>query len=135
MIDQREALIQYDLTENPRAIVVEFVSHKIADPDHARQLNQQLHLLVRPDLPNRYVLDFAGVSNFTSTAFGALVEFIVDVRNQGGRVVICNMDEFVRFGASILHLPDLAPIADSRRSAVAAIASEEIPWSESTPAV
>jgi anti-anti-sigma factor len=132
MIDPSTPLIQYDLTDNPSTVVVEFISHKIADPDHAHLLEHQLRMLMRPDLPSSFILDFAGVSNVTSTAFGALVSFIRDVRAHDGRVVICNMTDHVRFGADILHLPDFAQFVTTRHMALDAISAPEISWSDTS---
>src|SRR5262249_6861168 len=104
--------------DHPRAVVVEFLSHAIADPTHAAELGQQLRALVRPDLSNRFVLDFHNVRSFSSTGFGALVGFVLNLRKAGGQVLICNMDPFVRFGADIIRLGDYAPIVADRQAAL-----------------
>jgi anti-anti-sigma factor len=103
---------------HPQVVIVEFLSRAIADPTHAAELGQQLGSLIRPDLPNRFVLDFEDVRAFSSTAFGALVSFTLKVRQAGGRVTICNMDEFVRFGADVLRIGDHAEFAEDRQSAI-----------------
>jgi anti-anti-sigma factor len=125
MSSQASALIAYDRVEHPRASVVEFLSHSIADPDHATELSRQLTSLVRPELPDRFVLDFHAVRSFSSTAFGALVGFVLKVRKAGGIALICNMDEFVRFGADIIRLGDYAPIVGSRQEALERLAAGE----------
>lgn len=125
MSSQASALISYELVDHPRAAVVEFLSHSIADPDHATELSRQLASLVRPELPNRFVLDFKNVRAFSSTAFGALVGFVLKVRKAGGIALICNMDEFVRFGADIIRLGDYAPIVDGRQAALDRLAAGE----------
>ena len=112
------AHISYERIDQPRASVVEFLSHSISDPEHATELSRQLASLVRPELPNRYLLDFKAVRTFSSTGFGALVAFVLKVRKAGGQVVICNMDEFVRFGADIIRLGDYAPIVENRQAAL-----------------
>ncbi len=43
---------------------------------------------------------------------------MLKVRKTGGVVVICNMDEFIRFGADIIRLGDYAPIVEDRRMAL-----------------
>ncbi len=118
MSGQPNAHIAYEQIDKPSAVVVEFLSHEIADPDHSSELSRQLAALVRPDLPNRYVLDFQKVRIFSSTAFGALVGFVLKVRKAGGVVVLCNLDEFVRFGADIIRLGDYAPIVENRHAAL-----------------
>jgi anti-anti-sigma factor len=118
MSGQAHALIAYEPMDEPRAVVIEFLTHEISDAGHASELGRQLAALARPELPNRYVLDFQQVRIFSSTAFGSLVGFVLKVRRMGGLVVICNMDEFIRFGADIIRLGDYAPIVESRQAAL-----------------
>jgi anti-anti-sigma factor len=120
------AHIAYELNDDkhPMVVIVEFLSRAIADPAHAAELSQQLCTLIRPEFPNRFVLDFEDVRSLSSTAFGALVSFVLKVRQGGGRVAICNMDDFVRFGADVIRLGDYADFADDRQSAVAAFLDE-----------
>jgi anti-anti-sigma factor len=119
------AIIAYERIDKPGAVVIELLLRAVADPEHAAELGQQLGALVRPDLPNRYVLDFNKVRSFSSTAFGALVSFVLKVRKAGGQVVICNMDEFVRFGADIIRLGDYAPITADRQTALDRLAADQ----------
>lgn len=106
---------------NRMVVIVEFLSRAIADPSHAAELSQQLSTLIRPDLPLRYVLDFAGVRSLSSTAFGSLLSFILKVRHAGGQVAMCNMDEFIRFGADLIRMGNFAQFASDRKSAVTTV--------------
>jgi anti-anti-sigma regulatory factor len=114
------AHIAYELIEeqNPKVVLIEFLSQTIADPTLAAQLGQQLGSLVRPDLPKQFVIDFTKVKTFSSTSFGALVSFILKVREAGGRVKICNMDDFVRFGADVIRMGDFSEFASDRKTAI-----------------
>ncbi len=105
-------------------MIVEFLSQATPDPTHAAELSQQLGALIRPDLPDQYVLDFEGVRSLSSTAFGGLLSFNFAVRRAGGHVAICNIEEFVRFAADIVQIGDFALFADDRPSAIAAILAE-----------
>ena len=125
MSSHETAHISYELIDTPRAAIVEFLSHSIADPEHSSELSRQLATLVRPELPNRYVLDFKSVRTFSSTGFGALVAFVLKVRKAGGLVLICNMDEFVKFGADIIRLGDYSPIVADRQAALDRLAADE----------
>jgi len=107
-------------------VIVEFLTRAIADPVHAVELSQQLCSLIRPDFPNQFVLDFDDVRSLSSTSFGALVSFILKVRQAGGQVAICNMDEFVRFGADAIRLGDYAEFADSVQSAINTFLKESV---------
>ena len=121
-----QAHIAYELNDDkhPRLVIVEFLDRAIADPTHAAELSQQLCTLIRPDFPNRFVLDFEDVRSLSSTAFGALISFVLKVRQAGGRVAICNMDEFVRFGADVIRLSDYAEFSDDVPTAINAFLEE-----------
>jgi anti-anti-sigma regulatory factor len=125
MSSQPNAHIAYELIDRPCAVIVEFLTHAIADPAHAAELGQQLGALVRPELPKSYLLDFHKVRSFSSTAFGALVSFVLKVRKAGGQVLICNMDEFIRFGADLIRLGDYAPISADRQEALDQLARDQ----------
>ncbi len=118
--------ISYELVEpaQPRVVVVDLLNDSLGDPGHAAQLGQQLNALIRPDLPRRYVLDFHKVRLIGSTAFGALIAFILKVREAEGRVAICNMHNFVRFGADVIHMGDYADFAPDRQTAIDAFLKE-----------
>jgi len=118
------AHIVYELIDQPRVVVVEFLSHAVADPTHAAELGKELHRLIRPNLTTNFLLDFHRVRSLSSTAFGALVFFVLDVGKAGGRVRICNMDELVRFGADVIRLGDYASMHDDRQSALDGFATE-----------
>jgi anti-anti-sigma regulatory factor len=121
-----QAHIAYELDDNehPRVVIVEFLSRAIADPAHAAELSHQLCMLIRPDFPSRFLLDFEDVRSLSSTAFGALVSFALKVRQSGGHVAFCRMDAFVRFGADLIRLGEYTTFADDRRSAIAALLEE-----------
>jgi len=114
------AHFNFDLIDedDPELVLVEFQSHGITDPTHSAELGHQLGLLIRPEFPKNFVLDFHKVRLLSSTAFGALVSFILKLRQAGGRVKVCNMDEFVRFGADVIRLGDYAEFATDRDSAI-----------------
>jgi anti-anti-sigma factor len=110
----------YEIAERggSRVVVVDLLIQSIGDPAHAARLGQQLSALIRPDLPNRFVLDFHNVKLVGSTAFGALVAFILKVREAGGKVAICSMDHFVRFEADVIHMSNYAEFAPDRNTAI-----------------
>ena len=120
------AHIAYELNDDthPKVVIIEFLSRAVADPAHAAELSQQLCTLIRPDFPNRFVLDFQNVRSLSSTAFGALISFVLKVQQADGRVAICNMDEFVRFGADVIRLGDYAEFTDDVQSAINAFLEE-----------
>ena len=83
---RRASDLAIDVTDDmhPTVVVIEFLVHAVADPTAAAQLGQQLSSLIRPELPNQFVLDFKNIRTFSSTAFGALVSFVLKVRTREG---------------------------------------------------
>jgi anti-anti-sigma factor len=115
-----QAHIAYELIDatDPQVVVIEFLSRAIADPGHAYELGEELSSLVRSDLPRQFVIDFKNVRTLGSTAFGEIVAFVRAVRRVGGQVKVCNIDEIIRLGATLIGLDDFAEFAASRRSAI-----------------
>jgi len=111
-----QAHIAYELIDDrdPDVVVVEFLSHEIAGLSQARELREQLDSLVRPDLPQRFVIDFGKVRSLGSTAFGEIVSFARKV----GRLAVCNMDQNLRIGADLIGLDVYADFAANRRAAI-----------------
>ncbi len=116
------AAAHFDFTlideNDPELVLVELLSHSIADPSHAAEFSHQLGLLVRPEFPKKFVLDFHKVRILSSTAFGALFSFALKLKETGGRVKICNMDEFIRFGADVIRLGEYVEYAPDRDTAL-----------------
>jgi anti-anti-sigma regulatory factor len=111
-----QAHIAYELIgdTNPDVVSIEFLSHVIADPAHAHELGEQLDSLIRPDLPQSFVVDFGNVRSLGSTAFGAMVAFA----RKAGHVKVYNIRENLRLGAALSGLDDYAEYATSRQAAI-----------------
>jgi anti-anti-sigma regulatory factor len=108
--------IAYELIEDTthEVVVIEFVSHDITSPAHAQELGEQLHLLIRPQPPQYFVIDCAGVRALGSTAFSEIVSFVHKARP----VWVCNLDDSLRLGASLIGLENWARFAANRRAAI-----------------
>ena len=111
-----QAHIAYELIEdtNHQVVVIEFVSPEITSPAHARELGEQLHSLIRPQSPQYFVIDCAGVRALGSTAFSEIMSFVHKARP----VWFCNLDDTLRLGASLIGLDNWARFAADRRAAI-----------------
>ena len=111
-----QAHIAYELIDDtdPDVVVIDFLSHVMADPAHAHELQEQLESLIRPDLPQNFVIDFRNVRSLGSSAFGAIVTFMRQVH----QVKVCNLDGNLRFGAALSGLDDCTEYAISRQVAI-----------------
>jgi anti-anti-sigma regulatory factor len=111
-----QAHIAYELIDdhNPDVVAIEFRSPEIASQRQARELGEQLDSLIRPDLPQVFVIDFGNVRSLGSTAFSEIVAFARHAR----RVFVCNMPGNLRLGAALIGLDDCAEFVADRRSAI-----------------
>jgi hypothetical protein len=107
--------IAYDVIEatNYQVVVIEFVSHDITSPSHARELGKQLHSLIRSQPLQYFVIDCAGVRSLGSTAFSEIVSFV-----HKRPVWVCNLDNTLRLGAALVGLENWARFAGNRRAAI-----------------
>ncbi len=108
--------IAYELIEgtNHQVVIIEFLSHHITSPAHARELGEQLCSLLRPRPSQYFVLDCAGVRSLGSTAFSEILTFVHKARP----VWFCNLDGSLRLGASLIGLDNWAKFAADRRAAI-----------------
>jgi len=111
-----QAHIAYELIKdtNHDVVVIDFVSHEIVSATHARELGQQLDSLIRPQLLQYFVIDFAGVRALGSTAFGEIGSFVRKARP----VWICNLDDTLRLGFYMIGLDNWARFAADRLAAI-----------------
>lgn len=110
------AHIAYELIEGTQhqVVVIEFLSHDITSPSHARELGEQLDWLIRPQLRQYFVLDCAGVRSLGSTAFSEILSFVHEAKP----VWVCNLDDSLRLGASLVGLDNWVKFAANRRAAI-----------------
>ncbi len=100
----------------PEVLVIEFLGREIAGPAQARELAEQLDSLIRTGLPHNFVIDFANVRALGSTGFAEITHFA----RRAGRVRVCNLDDILRLGASLIGLDALVEFAESRAQAIRA---------------
>jgi len=111
-----QAHITYELIEdtNRQVVVIAFVSPEITSPAQAQELGEQLLSLIRPQSPQYFVIDCAGVQALGSTAFSEIMSFVHKARP----VWFCNLNESLRLGASLIGLDYWARFAADRRAAI-----------------
>ena len=129
-IATQQALIAYELItdEHPDVMVIEFLTSDILGPLQARELREQLDSLISSGLPRNIVIDFRNARMLGSSAFGVIARFVRHVL----RVRVCNINQSLRLGASLIGLDECVEFADSRESAVRAAIDDAMPSSEDT---
>jgi hypothetical protein len=110
------AHIAYDLIEdtNHQVVIIKFLSHDITSRAHALELGEQLDSMIRPRPLQYFVIDCAGVLTLGNMAFAEIVSFA----RKASLVWVCNLDDRLRLGASLVGLDDCANFAASRRAAI-----------------
>jgi hypothetical protein len=111
-----QAHIRYEVIEDTKhqLVVIEFLSHEITSPACARELGEQLQSLLRPRVPQYFIIDCAGVRSLGNTAFSEIVSFVRKARP----VWVCNLDNSLRLGSTMVGLDNWAKFAANRRAAV-----------------
>jgi anti-anti-sigma regulatory factor len=111
-----QAHIAYELIDctNQHVVVIDFLTDDITSPVRARELGEQLDSLIQRHWVRYFVIDFANVRSLGSTAFGEIVSFV----RKATRVWVCNLDDGLRLGASLVGLDDCARFVASRRVAI-----------------
>ncbi len=111
-----EAHIAYELIDctSKHVVIIDFLTHEITSPVHARELGEQLDLLIQAHAQEYFVIDFGNARSLGSTAFGEIVSFV----HKATRVWVCNLDGRLRLGASLVGLDDCVEFAANRRVAI-----------------
>jgi len=100
---------------NHQVVLVEFVNPEITGFAKTRELGTQLGLLIRPQLPQYFVIDCAGVRALGSAAFGAILSFVQRAR----AVWICNLDTALWCEAFSIGLNNWVRCAANRYAGIA----------------
>jgi anti-anti-sigma regulatory factor len=111
-----QAHIAYETLEDAdhQVVMIEFLSHDIVSPVHARELGEQLHSLIRPQPHQYFVIDCAGVQSLGSTALSEIVSFV----RKANKAWVCNLGNTLRLGAALVGLDNWAKFAANRSAAI-----------------
>jgi hypothetical protein len=109
--------IAHELIEstNRQVVLVEFVSPEITGVGETRELATQLGLLIRPQLPQYFVIDCGSLRSLGSAAFGEILSFVQRAR----AVWICNLDSALWCDAFSIGLNNWVRCAANRHLGIA----------------
>jgi anti-anti-sigma regulatory factor len=109
--------IAHELIEgtNHQVVVIDFLSPDVTSPIEARDLGAQLRLLIRPQRPQYFVIDFAGVRSLGDSAFSEILSFVHDAKP----VWLCNLDNSLWRVAYLIGLDNWVKCAANRHMAIA----------------
>ena len=101
--------------------VVRFLRRTILDPLAIEALGERLQGLVRDQNCNRLAIDCSKVESLTSSMLGKFASLHVAVSRAGGRMVFCNVGDFLRQILTVCKFPDAIPIHADEAAAVRAL--------------
>ena len=101
--------------------VVRFTRRTILDPAAIEALGERLLALAREEAGRRLVLDFARVESLTSAMLGKFAALHTAVEEAGGRLVFCNVGDFLRQILTVCNFPQTIPIHADEAAAVQAL--------------
>jgi anti-anti-sigma regulatory factor len=94
----------------------------IRDSELRKELNILHKLFDKPEHVN-LVVDLGRSPEFGATMVGAIITLGVNVRDHGGRAVMCNASEDVRKALLIMRVDKLLPYFNSREEALKSLHS------------
>jgi anti-anti-sigma factor len=103
--------------------VVRFSRRTILDPHTVETLGERLLGLVRDERRHRLVIDFAKVDSLTSAMLGKFAALHTALAEAGGRIVFCNVGEFLKHILTVCKFPETIPIHADEATAVQALAT------------
>jgi anti-anti-sigma factor len=111
----------YEVSEAQGVTVVRFTRRTILEPLAIEALGDRLLGLVREQAGRRLVLDFARVESLTSAMLGKFAALHTAVEEAGGRLVFCNVGDFLRQILTVCNFPQTIPIHADEAAAVQAL--------------
>lgn len=99
--------------------VVQIVDRKVNNQQELAGLDEELTALVQPDVRN-VLLDLSAVEAGGSVLLSRLITLKQQLQDRGGRLVLCNLQPFIRRVFAITRLKDAFTIADDVDAGLAA---------------
>ena len=85
-------------------------------------LRKELHTLVKSKAP-ALIADFSDVRYIDSSGLATLVEYVRDSKPYGGKIALFGLQPKVKMVFELVRLNELFTIADTKESALAAVAA------------
>lgn len=105
------------------ATVVKFVDQRVMDPARIESLGRELISLVDTTLATGIILDFDGVSFFSSAAINKLIKLESEIKKNGRQLRLSSLRPEVRDLFSYTNLDSLFQIKDNQSDAIESLGS------------
>lgn len=103
-------------TQNDRLILR--IEEARVDMVVARQFRETLATYIDTDQGKTIILDMARAEYFDSSALGALVAFMKEVKAGGGNLILCNISRNIRTLLKLSRLDSIFTIAENLEQAL-----------------
>lgn len=101
--------------------IVELCEQRILDEVHIARIGSEIEQLISQTNPPRLVIDFANVSNMSSSALGMLITVHKRIREASGQLRLCNIQETIQEVFRITRLNEIFQICSNRAEAIDSI--------------
>jgi anti-sigma B factor antagonist len=98
--------------------VISFVTSRILDQSNVQQLGEEFEDLVDKHKLEKIVLNFENVSYMSSAVMGKLVGLLKKVKNAGGRLILCNIEDGIYEIFEIMRFDKMFDIRKTEDEAV-----------------
>ncbi len=103
--------------------VVEVLSKELRFPAQAKELSDELALVVGQDWAKRLLVNMKHTKYMSSTGFAVMVNLVKQARSEGHEIKFCALDPEVQIGADIIGLDKMAEIHGTEHDALKSFSS------------
>lgn len=102
--------------------IVELTDRKILDEVSILHIGEQINAVIADVSAPKLLVDFTNVAHLSSSALGMLITLHNRVREQKGKLALCNIQPQIFEIFAITRLNDIFVIKESRADAIASMA-------------
>jgi anti-anti-sigma factor len=86
---------QIEATTRDRVLIVKVVATRITEFELAQSLGREMVQAFKESNSSHAIVDLENLAMMSSVGYGPFVDLLINVRNSGGRVVLCKMSEII----------------------------------------
>jgi len=111
--------IRLQYTPDRQLAVLTFLQSDLRSPILIRRLEEEMLQIAKTMECRRLVVDFGGVTVAPTAILGLVLQLVVDARERGIRVRVCNLAPVIRKAFDLLNAKGLVPVYENRKAAIA----------------
>jgi anti-anti-sigma factor len=106
------------LSRAGEVVIIEVVTKSLQGPALAQEFGAELREVAAQEWAKRLLVDFRKVHYLSSTGFAVLFKVALEIKEAGGEMKLCGMDQQLRLGADIVHLDTVVEIHENEAAAL-----------------